>query len=597
MTATALFDVSTPEGLSRVARVRESFLHDPRTDTSGIRPMIAQSWIRSATARVRPDSTEFRVEEARIDEQTLHAAEPYLRDLDSFAQDLGGYVSLTAPNGAFVRVPFLTGSEQYPQGYSMLEEVCGTNGDGTSIEEGRALWVSSKEHYREDMQSTWCFNSLIKDPFRNRIRASVGLTLPDKVALATRPEEIALVLEGVIARIARELASRASVREQALFSEYLTMARKFGSAAVLAIDGKNTVMNSAAMMLLSDSDLPVVAGYAHDVVQSRRTSTRNVHLFDGREVSLEIAPVGEGAESAGAVVVARALSSRTSDVSAVPVPDAGAAAPHETAGLFEGLAGASGGFRQVLQLAEVCVARRRPAHLVGERGTGKHEIAVRMARGWGEPVTISGKDRTATAAELVERTRRAFAEGASVVLRAADLLPASVVEQITRLWDEHGRPAAVLTMRRPTEATTALTAEWGSLEIGVSPLRLRREDIAPLATAFAERLGDKRPSARLLSVLTKADWPGNEAQLLATLAQAVEVSWGSEISVDDLPQSFHRGMKVGRLSRLEEAELYELRNALDEAAGNRSLAADLLQIGRSTLYRRLDFYHRRGFDL
>jgi transcriptional regulator with PAS, ATPase and Fis domain len=53
-------------------------------------------------------------------------------------------------------------------------------------------------------------------------------------------------------------------------------------------------------------------------------------------------------------------------------------------------------------------------------------------------------------------------------------------------------------------------------------------------------------------------------------------------------------MARGSLSRLEEVELHELRAALDEAGGNRKLAADILQIGRSTLYRRLDLYRRRG---
>nr|WP_255498885.1 MULTISPECIES: helix-turn-helix domain-containing protein [unclassified Leucobacter] len=67
--------------------------------------------------------------------------------------------------------------------------------------------------------------------------------------------------------------------------------------------------------------------------------------------------------------------------------------------------------------------------------------------------------------------------------------------------------------------------------------------------------------------------------------------------MDDLPISFQRVVSTGRLSRLEEAEYSELRSALREAKGNRRLAASMLQIGRSTLYRRMDFFRSRGLDL
>jgi transcriptional regulator of acetoin/glycerol metabolism len=81
------------------------------------------------------------------------------------------------------------------------------------------------------------------------------------------------------------------------------------------------------------------------------------------------------------------------------------------------------------------------------------------------------------------------------------------------------------------------------------------------------------------------------------VSNAIERSRGPEVTVDDLPQGFHRVLTNGRLSRLEDAELSELRKALLEAKGNRRHAAELLQIGRSTLYRRMDYFRGRGFEL
>jgi DNA-binding NtrC family response regulator len=157
------------------------------------------------------------------------------------------------------------------------------------------------------------------------------------------------------------------------------------------------------------------------------------------------------------------------------------------------------------------------------------------------------------------------------------------------------QPLVLLTMRRPTERAVALTGALHTVEIAVPPLRSRRVDIPALAMRFIADITDKRPSARLLYVLGQADWPGNVQQLRDVVEQAAMIASGVEVSVADLPHSFRGGaMTHGTLSRLEEVELHELRTALEESGGNRTRTAEILQIGRSTLYRRLDSYRRRG---
>ena len=152
----------------------------------------------------------------------------------------------------------------------------------------------------------------------------------------------------------------------------------------------------------------------------------------------------------------------------------------------------------------------------------------------------------------------------------------------------------VLTATRPTPSVVALSEAVGSVEITVPPLRTRREDIALLIAAFAESAGGRGVSSQLIRLLTQADWPGNISQLRTLIEHTAVGAIDGTLTIDDLPKTFQRGMIRGRLSRLEEAELQEMRAALKETGGNRRLAADLLQIGRSTLYRRLDSYARRG---
>src|SRR5262245_4446145 len=77
-----LFDVTTPEGLAAIGAVRDRFLEDPDTDLTGIRPQIARSWRRCVAMSVDPDAS-FQVDvSARIDEQTLACAEPFVRELE-----------------------------------------------------------------------------------------------------------------------------------------------------------------------------------------------------------------------------------------------------------------------------------------------------------------------------------------------------------------------------------------------------------------------------------------------------------------------------------------------------------------------------------
>lgn len=82
------------------------------------------------------------------------------------------------------------------------------------------------------------------------------------------------------------------------------------------------------------------------------------------------------------------------------------------------------------------------------------------------------------------------------------------------------------------------------IPIEISPLRKRREDIAPLVYFFMERLKrrylmDKRISAGAMDLLMNYYWPGNVRQLENLIERLMVTSDGPEITVDDLPQEFH----------------------------------------------------------
>src|SRR5262249_51575688 len=150
----------------------------------------------------------------------------------------------------------------------------------------------------------------------------------------------------------------------------------------------------------------------------------------------------------------------------------------------------------------------------------------------------------------------------------------------------------VMTATRLTNDVMSFSAALRGIEIHMPPLRVRRDDIPLLTAHFVQSLshGPSRASSRLLRLLAGADWPGNVRQLREVVATAATRATGAEINVDDLAYAHQTAVARNPLSRLEEAELHQIRDALTEANGNRVKAAAILQIGRSTLYRKIEMY-------
>jgi two-component system response regulator HydG len=137
--------------------------------------------------------------------------------------------------------------------------------------------------------------------------------------------------------------------------------------------------------------------------------------------------------------------------------------------------------------------------------------------------------------------------------------------------------------------------------IKLPPLRERHEDIPLLATHFLE-IYKKRANKNITGVNRKAltwlrryDWPGNVRELENAMERAVIVAQGRMIGLDDLPHAV-RGAETSKNielevgSTIEEAEKRMIMQTLAYTRGDRSRAAQILGIGRKTLYRKLQKY-------
>lgn len=133
------------------------------------------------------------------------------------------------------------------------------------------------------------------------------------------------------------------------------------------------------------------------------------------------------------------------------------------------------------------------------------------------------------------------------------------------------------------------------VEITVPPLRERKSDIPLLVEKFLRKYGVEykdrllRISPEAIKVLERYQWPGNIRELENIIQRAVIMSDGI-IDVKDLPDFLKFQIdfpKTGFLT-LREMEKEYVRKVLNHTQGNKTKAAEILQIDRKTLRDKLD---------
>lgn len=133
--------------------------------------------------------------------------------------------------------------------------------------------------------------------------------------------------------------------------------------------------------------------------------------------------------------------------------------------------------------------------------------------------------------------------------------------------------------------------------ITVPPLRDCQEDILPLADFFRETANRelerniKGFNASACNALLTYPWPGNVRELKQVILAAVLQTENDTITVEDLELAVTKPTSsVSFALRNDMEEKDRILRALKQANGNRKVAAELLGIGRTTLYSKLEEY-------
>ncbi len=140
-----------------------------------------------------------------------------------------------------------------------------------------------------------------------------------------------------------------------------------------------------------------------------------------------------------------------------------------------------------------------------------------------------------------------------------------------------------------------------TIEIVIPPLRQRCEDIRLLAQHFCQRMVrasgvETHLTPEAISALMAYPWPGNVRELRNVIERSVLLSKGEALTPEllELPNRAIRepitreASSQRDLPTLKEVERRHITAVMSSSGGNRTHAAAILGISRSTLARKLD---------
>lgn len=187
----------------RVLRHAHDRFTEAGTLTRPVRAVVADSWRRSARARVSPEDTGAAVELTDGDlgayraEHPLAGVMPLFRELmGTFAMDGEHLLAVCDAHGRLLWVEGHSATRQkagrmnFVPGARWAESAMGTNAPGTAVAVDRPVQVFAAEHFIRRVQPWTCAAAPVHDPRTGRLLGAVDITGGDGLA---HPHSLAFV--------------------------------------------------------------------------------------------------------------------------------------------------------------------------------------------------------------------------------------------------------------------------------------------------------------------------------------------------------------------------------------------------------------------
>lgn len=531
-------------------------------------------------------------------EMYLEAADPMLRQLQGFCEDMKLLLLLTDEQGKVLYINGHKGSLvhasgiHFGEGVTWTDRAVGTNAIGTSLSTGEPIAVVKEEHYAKASKSWECAAVPVYDG-KGGILGVLDMSSPFGF---TQKEQIMGTV--VSAAFAIERSWQEKLRQQEI--ELLQYA--------LASDHTFT---------------PYLLTNAHGTEVYRHPEWQEDEQGKDPAISRLAVPIYSAATR-------RLLGYRYQPVRAEVKNKISAPRPFSRGEAI----GASPAFEQTITEVKKAAKQSVSVHLSGETGTGK-EVMARLVHDNSEyrngpfiavncgaiPENLleselfgydngafTGAKRGGTEGKIREaKNGTLFLDEISEISLAAQVALLRVLQEkrVTPVGSRSSVPVNFRLITASNKNITGLMQEGSFREdlyyriyvypIMLPPLRQRMEDLPELIRYISEKQGwSTNWPKQLLAQMAGCEWPGNIRELFNVL-ERMHTYYEGSVPMDVRLEPFLSGpeprkLTTSRFTYREQLEYDRIEQALEACSGRVAASAKLLGIARSTLYRKLKKY-------
>nr|WP_245628381.1 sigma-54-dependent Fis family transcriptional regulator [Fervidicola ferrireducens] len=615
-----------------------------------IKPIIAESWKRCKKFGVDPmggvgkvlskDLLELRIKE---NEELISIAHPIMENIYSMVAGSGFVIILVDKDGYLIDV---IGDEEvmeravelnFVKGALWTEKAVGTNAIGTSLFTDKPVQVIGAEHYCITHHSWTCSAAPIHDEEGNII----GCLDMSGSCYKAHPHTLGIVLAGAYS-IEKQLALMRShklinatfdsISEGMIITDENLQVKKANDMAakilgltleeILKVDIKDLLRDVNLVNTVLKSGNPYYDIDCNFYVKDKRIAC-----------SVNAVPVVSNKKSIGIVITFREAKYIHNVVNRV--------VGYKATYRFEDIITRNEEMKRIIESAKRAALSDCNILIEGESGTGKELFAQaihnysRRAQGPFVAVNCASLPRELVESELFGYEKGAFtgalkeghpgkfelADGGTIFLDEIGELPLDLQSKLLRVLDNKritrigGTYEKRLNVRIIAATNRNLREEverknfrgdlyyrLNVINIKLPRLVERKEDIELLAHYFIDRLNHKNVahpkilSKEYIEKLKNYDWPGNVRELQNAIERSYYLCEGDVITEEYLPDNILRNAKMGKMNLdsvlpFETLEKENVKNALLNCKGNVNRAAELLNISRATMYRKIRKYN------
>jgi transcriptional regulator of acetoin/glycerol metabolism len=559
---------------------------------------IEQSWRRSVSHHVNPATGPHILGEIDPDSAILRAAGRILDQWQNNLTDTRMALFLADEEGRIVSRRIVDAqdtrrldSANAAEGFVFSEQALGTNGLGTPIEGGGVVFVRGHEHFNDALARLACAGAPIKHPITGRIVGSLSI--------ASHVDAASPLMVSMARQAGHQIAEALELMADSRNLELARTYRQFRSSKHPVL-----VMNSETVM----TDLPALAHFDAES-HAYLWEMLRTHHWDQDKLQVELPLLGTeamvrrlGRAGQDAIFALEftepASAGAESGVSVVHRPEKTAApALREVLdGLSSRQARTTTSYSLLQRELTAASAADGLIRVIGGPGVGKRYQSAKWLRQHTgrEPKTFTA-DKLTSNSPVWADLAAALDEGCGIIVVAGDNPTGDVLDQLVEFakgarLGVHPGARVILTEQTSDLANPDHGAGSLPAQVRVPSLVELRSELLDILREVSAELVPGAPAPRFspaaLQCLLAWRWPGNVAELARLLADLRRSAGAGLIQTKDLPAPI-RQTTLSTLSRYEQSERDTIVAALAEANGNKSRAAEILGIGRTTMYRKM----------